>query len=72
MGKCFSDILNKTGMEEYHINSFGDEINLRYLVFAKAYGLGLLENQISFMDCFKAHKEAFSFKEEMEILAMDM
>ena len=72
VGKCFSDILNKTCMEEYHINSFGDEINLRYLVFAKAYGLGLLENQISFMDCFKAHKEAFSFKEEMEILAMDM
>lgn len=72
VGKCFSDLLNKTGMEEYHINSFCDEINLRYLVFAKAYGLGLLENDKSFMDCYKGHKEVFSFKEEMEILAMDM
>lgn len=72
VGKCFSDLLNKTGMEEYHINSFGDEINLRYLVFAKAYGLGLLENDKSFMDCYKGHKEVFSLKEEMEILAMDM
>ena len=72
VGKCFSDFIRYLGMEQYHIDSFGDEINLRYLVFAKAYGLGLLANDKSFMDCYKGHKDIFSFKEEMEILAMDM
>ena len=73
IGKCFSDYLKQaSGVEQYHVDSFGDEINLRYLVFAKAYGMGLIRNDISFMDCYRGSKETLSFQEELEVLAMDM
>lgn len=73
VGKCFSDYLKQaSGVEQYHVDSFGDEINLRYLVFAKAYGMGLIGKDISFMECYRGSKETLSFQEELEVLAMDM
>lgn len=71
VAKCFSDCLKGYGMDGYYRRSYNDEINLRYLIFVKAYGMGMIANDLSVINSLDYNYD-FTFEEEMKILAMDM
>ena len=71
VGKCFTECMKRFGISGYHYLSRVDDINLRQLIFVKAYGLGALGSEKAFSEC---REEDFNptFEEEIEILLADM
>ena len=71
VGKCFTDYIKRCGISRYHFHIQVDDINLRQLLFVKAYGLGALGSDKAFCQCTE---EDFNlkFEEEIDVLLADM
>lgn len=63
--------MKRFGISGYYYLTRVDDINLRQLIFVKAYGLGALGRDKAFSKC-REEDYNLTFEEEIEILLADM